>query len=81
MEVALDANASSDWLRSGLWNRKISQASRIIVSMIVIGELFHGFHGGDRSHHGQLRVIHGFSDQGMQGLLIKNARDEVRRGR
>ena len=47
MEVALDTNAYSDWLRSGLWNGKISQASRIIVPMIVIGELFHGFHGGD----------------------------------
>lgn len=48
MEVVLDTNAYSDWLRSGLWNGKISQASRIIVPMIVIGELFHGFHGGDR---------------------------------
>lgn len=48
MEVALDTNAYSDWLRSGLWNGKISQASRIIVPTIVIGELFHGFHGGDR---------------------------------
>jgi tRNA(fMet)-specific endonuclease VapC len=48
MEVVLDTNAYSDWLRSGLWDDKISQASRIIMPMIVIGELFHGFHGGDR---------------------------------
>ncbi len=48
MEVALDTNAYSDWLRSGLWNERISQASKIIVPVIVIGELFHGFHGGDR---------------------------------
>lgn len=48
MEVVLDTNAYSAWLRSGLWNDKISQASTIIMPMIVIGELFHGFHGGDR---------------------------------
>lgn len=48
MEVVLDTNAYCDWLRSGLWNGKISQATKIILPMIVIGELFHGFHGGDR---------------------------------
>lgn len=48
MEVILDTNAYTEWLRSGLWNGKISQATKIIVPMIVIGELFHGFHGGDR---------------------------------
>jgi tRNA(fMet)-specific endonuclease VapC len=48
MEIALDTNAYSDWLRSGVWDDKISQASRVIIPMIVIGELFYGFHGGDR---------------------------------
>jgi len=48
MEVTLDTNAYCDWLRSGLWNGKISQASRFIVPMIVIGELVQGLHGGDR---------------------------------
>lgn len=48
MEVVLDTNAYSDWLRSGLWNDKISQATKIYVPTIVIGELYHGFHGGTR---------------------------------
>jgi predicted nucleic acid-binding protein len=48
MEVVLDTNAYSDWLRSGIWNREISQASKILIPVIVLGELYHGFHKGTR---------------------------------
>lgn len=48
MEVVLDTNAYSDWLRSGLWSDQISQATKVFVPMVVIGELYHGFHGRSR---------------------------------
>jgi tRNA(fMet)-specific endonuclease VapC len=48
MEVVLDTNAYSQWLRSGLWDREISQASKVWMPVIVLGELYHGFHGGSR---------------------------------
>lgn len=48
MEVVLDKNAYSGWLRSGLWSDKIAQATRIFIPLVVIGELYHGFHGGTR---------------------------------
>ena len=48
MEVILDTNAYSDWVRKGVWNEAMSHASRIIVPVIVIGELEHGFRNGSR---------------------------------
>jgi len=43
MEVILDTNAYSDWIRKGIWNEEISHATRIFLPIIVLGELEHGF--------------------------------------
>ncbi len=48
MEVVLDTNAYSDWVRLGAWRREMEEAARVWVPAIVLGELFHGFHGGER---------------------------------
>jgi tRNA(fMet)-specific endonuclease VapC len=48
MEVTLDTNAYSDWVRKGFWNEEISHATGIIVPAIVLGELEHGFRNGTR---------------------------------
>jgi predicted nucleic acid-binding protein len=48
MEVMLDTNAYSDWLRDGRWDKRIATADRVSIPTTVIGELYHGFHGGNR---------------------------------
>lgn len=48
MEVALDTNAYSDWIRRGLWGEPISQATRVWLPSVVIGELYRGFYSGNR---------------------------------
>ena len=48
MEVMLDTNAYCDWLRDGRWGTEIATAEVVGLSTIVIGELYHGFHGGAR---------------------------------
>ncbi len=53
MEVMLDTNAYCDWLRAGRWHEEISSASSVSISVIVLGELHHGFLGGSRSQENQ----------------------------
>lgn len=48
MEVVLDTNAYSDWIRLGLWAEPISQATRVWLPSVVIGELYRGYHSGNR---------------------------------
>lgn len=48
MEVMLDTNAYCDWLREGRWRAEIATAEEVSLPAIVIGELYHGFHGGSR---------------------------------
>lgn len=48
MEVMLDTNAYSDWMRSGDWREVISGASMVSISAVSLGELFHGFRKGNR---------------------------------
>lgn len=56
MEVILDTNAYSDWVRSGAWEIEIKKASVVTVSAIVLGELYHGFRRGDR-HEENDRIL------------------------
>lgn len=48
MEVMLDTNAYSDLMRTGLWGKEVASAKKVQISTIVIGELYHGFFGGNR---------------------------------
>ena len=48
MEVVLDTNAYSDWLRNGVWGMEIEKAYEVSVPAIVLGELYHGFRRGNR---------------------------------
>ena len=48
MEVVLDTNAYSDWIRKGLWNNTIVRADRVWIPSVVIGELYRGFFSGNR---------------------------------
>lgn len=53
--VVLDMNAYSDWRRSGRWHQWIAIADRVVVPVIVLGELYHGFRKGDRTEYNQIR--------------------------
>lgn len=44
----LDTNAYSDLMRNGRWGVEVASATKVKISTIVIGELYHGFCGGDR---------------------------------
>jgi tRNA(fMet)-specific endonuclease VapC len=44
--LVLDTNAYSDWRRSGRWQEKIAIADRVMIPVIVLGELLHGFRKG-----------------------------------
>jgi tRNA(fMet)-specific endonuclease VapC len=48
MEVVLDTNAYSDWVRKGLWQNSIARADRVWIPTVVIGELYRGFFSGNR---------------------------------
>lgn len=46
LTLVLDTNAYSDWRRTGRWHERIAIADRIVIPVIVIGELLHGFRKG-----------------------------------
>lgn len=46
--VVLDTNAYSDWRRFGRWHEILAHADRILMPVVVMGELIHGFKEGDR---------------------------------
>ena len=46
--VVLDTNAYSDWRRSGRWHECLAIADRVVVPVVVLGELYHGFRRGSR---------------------------------
>ncbi len=56
MEVVLDTNAYSDWIRIGLWGDCISCASRVKLPSVVIGELYHGFFSGNRLSENEVHL-------------------------
>ena len=43
LNLVLDTNAYSDWRRSGRWLSNIALANRVILPVVVLGELLHGF--------------------------------------
>ncbi len=46
LNLVLDTNAYSDWRRSGRWHSNIALANRVILPVVVLGELLHGFRKG-----------------------------------
>lgn len=48
MKIALDANAYSDWRRSGKWNEEIQTATVVMISTVALGELRFGFANGSK---------------------------------
>ena len=43
LNLVLDTNAYSDWRRSGRWHSNIALANRVVLPVVVLGELLHGF--------------------------------------
>lgn len=52
----LDTNAYSDWRRSGRWHHWIAVADRVVMPVIVLGELYHGFRKGFQAEQNQARL-------------------------
>lgn len=49
MKLLLDTNAYSAWKRGHVdVCRRVQDAERLVMSVVVVGELLHGFHGGKR---------------------------------
>jgi len=48
MILVLDTNAYSDWRRLGFWKETLAHADKILMPVVVLGELIHGFKDGDR---------------------------------
>jgi len=42
MEIALDTNAYSEWVRHGRWTKVISSADWVGIPVVVLGELLKG---------------------------------------
>ena len=49
--VVLDTNAYSDWRRFGYWKETLAHADKILLPVVVMGELIHGFKEGNRLQH------------------------------
>lgn len=62
MNVVLDTNAYSDWLRNGSWGAELSSASEVIIPAIVLGELREGFLRGNRAAENE-KVLMGILNQ------------------
>jgi tRNA(fMet)-specific endonuclease VapC len=57
--VVLDTNAYSDWRRNGQWHQWLAIADRVVVPVIVLGELYHGFRKGSQMEK-NLAGLHDF---------------------
>ena len=59
LNLVLDTNAYSDWRRSGRWHSNIAIANRVILPVVVLGELLHGFRKGNvfEQNLGNLRAF------------------------
>jgi tRNA(fMet)-specific endonuclease VapC len=49
MKIALDSNAYSDFMRGRKWLDAVQQARKIILPLLVLGELRSGFVQGNRN--------------------------------
>jgi tRNA(fMet)-specific endonuclease VapC len=56
LTVVLDTNAYSDWRRSGRWHEWIAIADRVVMPVIVLGELYHGFRKGSLTRQNQAQL-------------------------
>lgn len=56
MKIALDANAYSDWRRSGTWNEEIQAATLVMISTVALGELRFGFANGGKPTENESRL-------------------------
>lgn len=76
MEIALDTNAYSDWIRRGLWRDVISGASRVWLPSVVIGELYRGFYSGNRAGENEalLREVLDQPEVGVLSINLNEAR-------
>ncbi len=59
LNLVLDTNAYIDWRRSGRWHSNIALANRVILPVVVLGELLHGFRKGSvfEQNLGNLRAF------------------------
>jgi len=68
MEVVLDTNTYSDWIRRGSWTDPIAAADRVWLTPIVVGELFHGFQNGFRFRK-NVTILRDFLAQPSTGVF------------
>ena len=60
--LVLDTNAYSDWRRFGYWKETLAHSDKILVPVVVMGELIHGFKDGNRLNH-NLSKLDSFLDE------------------
>ena len=65
----LDTNAYSDLMRNGRWGAEVASATKVKISTIVIGELYHGFFGGNRLAE-NVRILNEFLDQPVVEMVL-----------
>jgi tRNA(fMet)-specific endonuclease VapC len=68
MEVVLDTNAYSDWIRRGFWGEPISRATQVWLPSVVIGELYRGFYSGNRFEEHEAH-LHSLLEQANVGVI------------
>ena len=66
--VVLDTNGYSDWRRSGRWHECLAIADRVVVPIIVLGELYHGFRKGSQLEQNAAR-LHEFLSEPQVHLM------------
>jgi len=68
MHIALDTNAYRDWRRGGRWNEPISEARKVAMPVMVLGELRAGFRRGVRSHENETSLLKFLSEPVVEVL-------------
>lgn len=62
LTIVVDTNAYSDWRRDGRWHEWIAVAERVVMPVIVLGELYYGFRKGSRTGE-NLAKLHEFLNE------------------
>ena len=75
--VVLDTNAYSDWRRSGRWHQWIAIADRVVVPVIVLGELYHGFRKGSQTEQNQARLHEFLSEPQVEVMQTTRRSAEI----
>lgn len=71
--LVLDTNAYSDYQRSGRWQWQIQRADRVLVPVIVLGELKFGFLSGELAPGNRL-VLERFLSERRVSVLMPTER-------